>query len=82
MLACKDIVDQATAYLEDELPWLARLRVRLHLILCALCRRYMSQMAATRAVLRQLTGSRVSGTPIDSATRETFRVWRDETRRH
>ena len=43
----------ATDYLEGALPWHARLRARLHLLLCHACRRYFDQMRRTVRFLGQ-----------------------------
>lgn len=54
MLSCKDVTDQANAYIDDELPFIQRLRVRLHLFICMNCRLYMKQMHLTIKTLGRL----------------------------
>ena len=44
-LVCRDVVVQASAYLDDQLPFFTTVRVRLHVAFCADCRTYMKQMA-------------------------------------
>jgi len=51
MLTCRDISELVTDYQERALPLRQRLGVRLHLFLCAACRRYFDQMHKTVALL-------------------------------
>ena len=54
MLSCKEIVEQASDYLEQEMsPW-RRLQYRMHLFMCRHCRRFTSQFAAGVSMLRRL----------------------------
>ncbi len=52
MLSCRDLTEHATDYMEGALPVRTRLAVRLHLILCAMCRAYLLQLRRTSALLR------------------------------
>jgi hypothetical protein len=47
MLSCKEITEKANEYLESELPFGTRLRVRMHLLMCTHCRRYVKQLQTT-----------------------------------
>jgi hypothetical protein len=47
VLKCRELAELVTPYLEDALPLRARLAARLHLFLCAACRRYVEQMRLT-----------------------------------
>jgi hypothetical protein len=47
MLSCKDITENANAYLEKDLPLSKRLSVRMHLFMCVHCRRYVDQLRIT-----------------------------------
>jgi anti-sigma factor RsiW len=47
MLKCRDMAELVTPYLEGALPPRARLAARIHLWLCAACRRYVEQMRQT-----------------------------------
>jgi len=64
MLRCKEITELATDYLEGDLAWHERLGVRLHLWMCANCRRYVDQMRKVVAMLRLL--------PAEAAPAELF----------
>jgi predicted anti-sigma-YlaC factor YlaD len=54
MLSCKQLTELATDYLEKNLPWRERLRIRLHLWMCIYCRSYMDQMRRVIELLRRL----------------------------
>lgn len=54
MLTCKELTEWATDYLEEDLPWSQRLRVRMHLWMCRNCRRYLDQMRTVISLLGRL----------------------------
>jgi Putative zinc-finger len=51
MLTCRELVEQADGLLARELGWRERLRVRLHLLVCVNCRRYVRQLGLMLAAL-------------------------------
>jgi hypothetical protein len=51
VLKCRDMAELVTPYLEGTLSRRARFDARLHLWLCAACRRYVDQMRRTIAFL-------------------------------
>jgi predicted anti-sigma-YlaC factor YlaD len=54
MLSCQELTEVATDYLEDDLPWRTRLRVRIHLWMCSHCRRYLDQLRKVIGLLKGL----------------------------
>lgn len=62
MLTCRDFAQRhASDYLDRRLGWRARAGVRLHLLLCDNCRRFVAQLRQVRAVLlRRAAAPRVS----------------------
>jgi len=58
---CKDLTENADAYLQGELGWFGRAQVRLHLWMCSHCRRYMDQLAATIAALQAMPAAEGPG---------------------
>jgi anti-sigma factor RsiW len=75
-MACQELVEVITDYLEGTLPQSDRARFDAHLATCPGCREYLDQM---RALIR-LSGS-LSARSIAPATRDSllrsFRRWRD-----
>jgi anti-sigma factor RsiW len=75
-MACQDLVEVVTEYLEDALPADLRARFDRHLQICDACRSYVEQIRLTI----RLSGHVESGT-LSPNTRETllaaFRNWRD-----
>ena len=51
LLRCRDLTEDASRLLDGDLPLPRRLRLRLHLALCSMCRGYMDQMRKTRALV-------------------------------
>lgn len=66
MLTCHEVSDRASRYLDAALPMRERLGMRLHLMMCRHCRRYVDQMAATMALLRQLPDEPGQNATMDS----------------
>lgn len=54
MLTCREVTELANDYLDRELPLLARAQVRLHLLMCSHCRRYVDQLASAVNLLKAL----------------------------
>lgn len=53
MLRCRELVEQADAYLADDLTKWQRIQFRLHLAVCRHCRRYVRQLKTTQKVSQQ-----------------------------
>ncbi|MAR90123.1 MAG: anti-sigma factor [Pseudomonadota bacterium] len=53
MLKCKDIAHEASDYVEHHQHWWRRLLFRLHLFLCANCRRFVRHLRLTRQFIRR-----------------------------
>jgi len=74
MLSCQDVGRLTSDYLNRDLPWRRRLAIRVHLLMCEGCTRYVAQMRATLQLLRTM-GKESS--PTESAhARDWFRSGR------
>ena len=54
MLTCRQMTELANGYLERELPMLTWAQVRMHLLMCKHCPKYIDQLAGTVTLLRTL----------------------------
>ncbi len=63
MLKCREVVEQADAYLASELTSWQRFQFNLHLAICGYCRRYLKALKMTQQISQQLT---VSSQPSDN----------------
>lgn len=54
MLSCKALVACSSEFLDGELSLGQRMSVRMHLVMCRHCRRFIKQMRLSQAVLRKL----------------------------
>lgn len=54
MLKCKDIVDQASDYRDNQMSFGRRLQYRMHLMMCHHCRTFTRQFNASVAMLKRL----------------------------
>ena len=76
MLACRDITELVTSYLERDLTLWDRLRFQLHLGMCRHCRAYVRQMKATI----RLSGSLPPEPPdpeVEAELIDRFKDWLD-----
>jgi anti-sigma factor RsiW len=73
-LACQEVVELVTAYLEDALDPDGRERFEEHLVLCDGCQNYLEQMRTTV----RLTGRLEQELPpeLEEQMLEAFRNWR------
>jgi predicted anti-sigma-YlaC factor YlaD len=73
-LACQEVVELVTAYLEDALDPAGRERFEEHLVLCDGCQNYLDQMRTTV----RLTGRLEQELPpeLEEQMLEAFRNWR------
>ena len=75
-MACQELVEVITGYLEGTLPELDRLRFEAHLVSCASCQEYLEQMQALVRLTGKLTTRSLEPESVDSLL-SAFRRWRD-----
>ncbi|AML53032.1 zf-HC2 domain-containing protein [Falsihalocynthiibacter arcticus] len=51
MLSCRELTEQADAFLDKEMPFGKRMQVRLHVMMCGGCNRFVNQMRLTRRLI-------------------------------
>jgi len=51
---CREVTERASDFLDAGLPYGARLQMRLHLLMCGICREYVRQMTLVVRTLRRL----------------------------
>jgi anti-sigma factor RsiW len=74
-LACTEIVELVTAYLDDALAPADRERFEEHLVFCDGCDTYLEQMRATIRATGQLMPERLPA-ELEQRLLEAFRGWR------
>lgn len=47
MIQCKDLAEEASNYLEGDLPLNKRIGLFFHLLICSCCRNYLQQIRST-----------------------------------
>lgn len=75
-MACQELVEVITDYLEGTLAASDRVRFDTHLSTCAACREYVEQMRAVIRLSGELTARAIEPATRDSLLR-AFRRWRD-----
>jgi anti-sigma factor RsiW len=74
-LACNEIVELVTAYLDDALPAEHRERFEEHLVFCDGCDRYLEQMRVTISATRNVGVGELPA-ELEERLLEAFRDWR------
>lgn len=74
-LACNEVVELVTAYLDDALPAEDRERFEEHLVFCDGCDRYLEQMRATISATRNVSVGELPP-ELEERLLEAFRGWR------
>lgn len=54
MLNCKQMVDLVSQSLDTSLPWWKRLEMKMHLLICKTCHRYLQQMQFIHRMARTI----------------------------
>jgi anti-sigma factor RsiW len=75
-MACQELVEVITDYLEGTLPELDRGRFETHLASCPSCQEYVEQMRALVRLSGKLTARSLEPETVDSLL-VAFRRWRD-----
>jgi len=73
-LACQEVVELVTAYLEDALDPFDRERFEEHLVFCDGCENYLEQMRTTIRLTGRVEDELPAG--LQSKLLEAFRGWR------
>lgn len=56
MMTCKDVTEHASDLLDGKMGHWERIKLRLHLLICTGCARFVAQMRATRDLTRAAAG--------------------------
>ena len=75
-MACQELVEVITDYLEGTLLEVDRVRFEAHLLSCSGCHEYLEQMRALIRLSRGLTARSLDTDTVDSLL-HAFRDWRD-----
>jgi anti-sigma factor RsiW len=75
-MACQELVEVITDYLEGTLPELDRARFERHLATCPSCQEYLEQMQALVRLTGKLSSRSLEPETVDSLL-SAFRRWRD-----
>lgn len=66
MLKCRDIERMAGQLQDDELNWWQRLSMRMHLMMCHHCRRFVRQFAAIKKLAERSVSGQASDDEVQS----------------
>jgi len=73
-MACKELVEVITDYLEGTLPQRDRVRFEAHILTCAPCREYVEEMRTTLRLTGRLTVESISASKRDELLRAFRRM--------
>jgi len=66
MISCRDIAKLSSQYLDKDLPLIKRMRIKVHLMMCIHCRRFMKQLQATINTVKCLKEPEITHSDIDN----------------
>lgn len=69
MLNCRQVTRLVSRSMDERLPWHLRLGVRIHLLYCVWCRRYLAQVRFLRIAARRLANG-LEDTPDHTLSQE------------
>ena len=75
-LACQELVELVTEYIEGALPIDDRARLEAHLAECPRCREYVRQFAQTTRLIGRIAAADAVP-PVSPALLTAFRAWRE-----
>ncbi len=75
MLACREVTELVTDYVEGRLSRWDRLRFQLHIGMCRHCREYLRQMRATQRLLSNLPAP-PPPPDVEAELVERFKNWK------
>lgn len=74
MLKCREVAEESGDYIDRAMPWHRALMVRLHLLMCRHCRRFVDHLRMAVAYFRGLPNPEL---PQDEARRITEAVTKE-----
>ena len=77
-LACQELVELLTDYLDDKLPERERARFEAHVGACSGCQAYVEQMRQTLRTLGELSAADVSPDALQQLL-AAYRAWQAES---
>ncbi len=66
MISCRDIAKLSSQYLDQDLPLMTRMRIKIHLMMCVHCHRFMKQLQATINAVKHLKEPEITHPDIDN----------------
>jgi len=66
MISCRDIAKLSSQYLDKDLPLITRMRIKMHLMMCVHCHRFMKQLQTTINTVKRLKEPEISHSDIDN----------------
>jgi predicted anti-sigma-YlaC factor YlaD len=54
MMSCREVTELASQYVDRDLPIAKRMAIRMHVAMCAHCRRFVRQLRATLELLHTI----------------------------
>jgi hypothetical protein len=70
LLTCQEVATLASDYLEKNTDGKLRLRIRVHLMMCANCRRFVKHLRLTTAVAPQLIHKNTDTPDVEAILRK------------
>jgi len=65
MLSCKDISHLASDHIDNKLPFLTKMKIKMHLFMCHHCRAFIKQLRTTIKTIKHIKPTPAKQSVID-----------------
>jgi predicted anti-sigma-YlaC factor YlaD len=79
MFECKDVAEEASNYLDGDLPLGKRIGLFFHLVICSCCRRYLQQIKQTIRAVSVLRPQEAHQTDTQALAEQLRQLSRDKS---
>jgi hypothetical protein len=77
MLKCKDVAHLASDFVDENLPWHRALGIRIHVMMCAHCQRFLRHFDSTIKVARAVHIQAATETEVNDVLKYINSIDRD-----
>jgi len=74
MLSCKDISKLASDHIDNNLPPLMKMKVKMHLFMCKKCREFVNQLNTTVETLKSLKIPQPEESFVEQQTKDLLEI--------
>jgi len=82
MYQCKDIAEEVNNYIEGDLPFLKRIGLFFHFLICSCCRNYLQQFRSTISIVTVSQPKEQDGTDLKNLAKQLQETCQEHKHEH